>query len=98
MPTVYDIGDENRYYGTFTDTAGTAYDPGTVNFLLIPPGDRGTYFTYASGSVARVAAGTYSYDYRHVAGGYTYTRWEGTGTINAVFQGRDFTRYMGTGI
>ena len=98
MPNVYDIGQEVRYYGTFQDVAGTAYDPGTVNLLFIPPGQTGTYFTFASGSVTRQNTGTYYYDYRHVAGGYTTYGWEGTGTVNVATYDRDFTRYMGTGI
>lgn len=98
MPNTYDIGQDVRYYGTFQDVAGTAYDPGTVNFLFIPPTQQGTYFTYASGSVSRQAIGTYYYDYRHTAGGYAYWGWEGTGTVNTTDYGRDFIRYMGTSI
>jgi hypothetical protein len=98
MPNVYDIGQEVRYYGTFQDTGGTAYDPGTVNLLFIPPGQGGTYFSWTgvNGSITKQSVGTFYFDYRHVAGGYTVYGWEGTGTINVATYDRDFIRYMGT--
>jgi hypothetical protein len=98
MPNVYDIGQEVRYYGTFQDVGGTAYDPGTVNLLFIPPGQTGTYYAYGGGTVLRQAIGTYYFDYRHTAGGYAIWGWEGTGTINTTDYGRDFIRYMGTNV
>ena len=98
MPNVYDIGQEVRYYGTFQDTLGTAYDPGTVNLLFIPQGNQGTYFTYASGSLTKQNTGTYYFDYRHRAGGYVFYGWEGTGTVNTTDYRRDFIRYLGTDI
>ncbi len=100
MPNTYDIGQEVRYYGTFQDVGGTAYDPGTVRLMFLTPGRQGSYFTYTgvNNSIVKQNTGTYYYDYRHTAGGYAYWGWEGTGTINTTDYGRDFIRYMGTGL
>ena len=96
--SVYDIGQEIRNYGTFTDTTGAAFDPGTVRFGIARPGGTvlyvGSYVEgVAYGSVARSSVGTYYADVRLDAGGYWRRAWEGSGTLNATTYDRVFVRY-----
>jgi hypothetical protein len=94
---VYNIGQEVRYYGTFADVAGTAYDPGTVRFVIAPPTQPGTYYLYGGGTVLKQNTGTYYTDVILTRGGYWQWGWEGTGTITTTDYGRDFARYATIG-
>lgn len=95
--TVYNAGQEVRYWGTFADEQGTAYDPATVRLLIAPPGAPGTYYTYGvGGTIQRQAAGTFYADVILSSGGYWRWGWEGTGTITTTAYGRDFARYTMT--
>ncbi len=96
--SVYDIGQEIRYYGTFTDAAGVAYDPGTVRLAVAQPAGAFAYVgSYvegtAYGSVVRQNTGTYYADLRLTAGGYWRRGWEGSGTLNTTEYDRVFVRY-----
>jgi len=90
--STYDVGQEVRYIGTFADSDGTVYNPTTVRFLLVPPGQSGTYYTYPTG-ITRENTGTYYADVVLGAGGYWRYGWEGTGVLTTTAYGRDFARY-----
>lgn len=92
----YDPGDPIRLVGTFTDYAGTRTDPTTITLRLTPPAQYtiaqpGTVLVdYASGSIARAAAGSYYFDINSIPQG-TYGVWryvyQGSGALNAAFMG-----------
>jgi hypothetical protein len=93
---VYDLGDEVQYLGTFTDAVGTLTAPGTVRFVVAPPGLPGTAYAYVGGdgTILNPATGSYTYLLRYDRPGYWAWSWQGTGTINAMAAGRDFVRYQ----
>ncbi len=90
---VYDAGDSVTYQGTFT-SGGALADPGTVRFRLEPPGQPGTTYTHAAGTITNHAVGSYSYTVLLAFGGYWGWRWEGTETVSQAHAGRDFVRYV----
>lgn len=89
--TTYEVGDIARLSVTFTDINGTPTDPTTVSLLIQTPDNNQT--TVSSGSITRVSAGLYYYDYTITQAGtptvpdhlYRYT---GTGAITAVIESR----------
>lgn len=91
-----DVGDVVTSQMIFANSAGAAVDPSSVTlYLKDPSGAVGTY-TYASGSVARTAQGTYTYNGTVTQAGYYNVRWVGTGAANAAEQTRYFARSVNT--
>lgn len=87
-----DVGDVPAIKTVFTDANGTVIDPTTITLYLKPPtGAVGTY-TYASGSVSKLSAGTYSYNGTATAAGYWSVRWVGDGAAVAAEQSIYFVR------
>ena len=87
-----DIGDVPYIVCTFTNAGGTLIDPTTITlYLQQPSGSVGTY-TYASGSVIRAAAGSYTFNGTATEAGYWDVRWVGAGAAVAAQQGRYFVR------
>ena len=92
----YDAGDPVRLAGTFTNVGGTYTDPSSVYLYVIPPAQAGNIvpgtwqYDYASGSIARQAAGSFTYDINPLPSGtpgvwrYSYI---GTGVLNAAVHG-----------
>ncbi len=93
----YDVGDAVRLVGTFTNTGGTLTDPTGVTLVLRPPVQPGALvpgtlaYTYASGSVAKQATGSYTFDLSPLPVG-TWGRWQytwvGTGAVVAAAAGQ----------
>jgi len=89
-----DVGDIPYIVCTFTDANGTVIDPTTITlYLEKPSGTIGTY-TYASGSVVRPAAGTYTFNGTATEAGYWNVKWQGDGAAVAAQQGRYFVRQV----
>jgi len=92
----YDAGDPVRLVGTFTNVGGTLTDPTTIALRIWPPAQFGGVtpgtlaYDYASGSIVRQSAGSYTFDINPLPSGtpgvwrYSYV---GSGALNAVFQG-----------
>ena len=96
MPFSCDVGDVPYIQVIFTNAGGTAIDPTTITlYLEKPTGSVGTY-TYASGSIARAAAGSYTYNGTATEAGYWNCRWVGDGAAVAAQQGRYFVRSINT--
>lgn len=89
-----DVGDIPYIVCTFTNSGGAVIDPTTITlYLEQPSGSVGTH-TYASGSVIRSAAGTYTFNGTATAAGYWCARWVGDGAAVAAQQGRYFVRAL----
>lgn len=86
-----DVGDIVYIQNAFYDSAGTAVDPTTITLYLKQPSSVGTY-TYASGSVSKVAVGTYAFNGTATEAGYWRARWVGDGAAIAAEQGIYFVR------
>lgn len=91
-----DVGDVPQLKIIWTDINGAVVDPTTITlYLQAPSGAVGTY-TYASGSVAKVSAGTYTYNGTATAPGYWDVRWVADGSAVAAEQSRYFVRGVNT--
>ena len=91
-----DVGDIPYIACTFTNAAGAVIDPTTITLYLEQPnGTVGTY-TYASGSVAKLSTGTYTFNGTATEAGYWNCRWVGDGAAVAAQQGRYFVRGVNT--
>ena len=91
-----DVGDVPYIVCTFTDSAGTVIDPTTITlYLEKPSGSVGTY-DYASGSVAKLSTGTYTFNGTATEAGNWNVRWVGDGAAIAAQQGRYFVREVNT--
>lgn len=91
-----DVGDIPFIKVVFTDANGTVIDPTTITLYVQQP-DRsvGTY-DYASGSVQRLAAGTYTFNGTATMPGYWNVRWVGDGAAIAAEQSQYFVRNINT--
>ena len=93
MPSTYDIGDNVRQIGTFTDTGGTKGDPTTVKFGYTTPDSTalttGNSFTRTSTSTGAVdsinkeTTGVYFVDITTTGSGLYETRFTSTGSLEA---------------
>lgn len=93
---VYDLGDYISIDGTFHDTKDNKFvDPTTVAFSFQWYVNSGTRWVYGtSGSITRLALGSYRVNFHLDNPGYLAWRWEGTmGTLSNVDTDRVFIRY-----
>ena len=87
--STYDIGDQVRATGTFTDIDGIAADPTTITFTYRI--DEGTPVALVYGTdlaVKRSGTGVYYVDLTIATAGTYFMRWAGTGTTIAA--GEDY--------
>lgn len=85
----YDVGDEVRCTGTFTDSAGTAQDPNAVLFAYTDPSGATTTYTYgADVQLVKDGTGVYHVDVDVDEAGMWYWRWYSTGTGQAADEGQ----------
>jgi hypothetical protein len=96
MPFSCDVGDVPQIKVVWTTAAGVAVDPTTITlYLRVPSGSVGTY-TYASGSVAKLSTGTYTYNGTVTQAGYHNVRWVADGSAVAAQQDRYYAREVNT--
>lgn len=90
MSNAYDVGDAIRLSVAFTNSAGSAVDPGAVALKVRNPAGTVTTYTYALGDLTKSGTGAY---YRDIdldtAGEWAY-RWAGT-TSNKAATEAEFT-------
>jgi hypothetical protein len=86
----YDIGDEVRCTGTFTDESGTAQDPASVAFRFkAPSATTATAYVYGTDAeVVKDSTGVYHVDLDITEAGTWYTRWSATGVGQAAGEGQ----------
>lgn len=90
MSNAYDVGDSIRLSCAFTNSAGTAVDPGAVSLKVkVPAGTVATY-TYVGADITRDSAGNYHLDIDLATAGEWSYRWAGTSTNKAATEG-EFT-------
>jgi hypothetical protein len=86
--TTYDIGDQVRISGSFTNLAGTATDPTALKIAIRTPNGAETVSTYGSDvAVVKDATGEYHFDVLLTEGGPWYYRWRATGAVTAAEEG-----------
>lgn len=90
MPSTFDIGDQVRVTGTFTDTGGTVGDPTTVHFLYDTPtsvaattATRTSTSTGSVGGITKLSTGVFFYDVTATGQGKYETRFTSTGSLQA---------------
>lgn len=87
MANTYDVGDEIRVTGTFTNSAGTATDPTAVLFKVKNPAGTITTYTYGTDAeLVKSATGVYYVDLDLATSGTWYTRFYSTGTGQAAVE------------
>lgn len=85
MANLYDVGDEVRCTGTFTDADGTAQDPTGVTFKFTDPSGNTTTYTYGTDAqLVKSATGVYYVDVNVDEAGRWWYRFAGTGTGQAA--------------
>lgn len=85
MSNTYDVGDEVRCTGTWTNAAGVAVDPTTVTFIYEDPSGNTTTLIYSAGpEVVKSSVGVYYVDVDADESGRWQTRWQSTGTGKAA--------------
>jgi len=81
----YDLGDVVRLTVAFTNLAGTAVDPGGVQFKIKSPLGVITIYNYpADTQVVKDATGNYHLDFEPDKQGIWAVRWAGTGSNKAA--------------
>lgn len=87
-----DVGDIPYITVVFVDANGAVIDPTeTTLYLKRPDATIGTY-TYSSGSVSKVASGTYAFNGTATMPGYWTAYWQGSGAAVAAETARYFVR------
>lgn len=91
MPNLYDVGDNPKITGAFTDISGSPVDPTTVTAIWKDPAGVETTLVYGVGNtIVKDSIGVYHfYILINQTGTYFY-RWVGTGT-NQVAEENHFT-------
>ena len=85
----YDLGDVVRITGTWTDSGGTATDPGTVSFQYTDPNGTATTYTYPTDAeVVKSDTGIYYTDISADNEGVYIWRWISTGDGQAADSGQ----------
>jgi RPA family protein len=78
---LYDIGDQIRINGVFTDSEGDAVDNATVEFSIKDPsGNVVTYIYPDDDEIVKDGVGEYHYLMVIGEAGWWWYRWEGTGS------------------
>lgn len=84
----FDRGSMARFGVVFRDITAAPADPSVVTFSLLAPDLTVTTYTYlATADIVKVSTGVYFLDFVLPASGRWSYRWQGTGTIAAVFEG-----------
>lgn len=87
--TSYDLGDVARVTGTWTDSGGTATDPGTIAFTYTDPNGTDTTLTYVTdAAVVRLSTGVYYVDVTANLEGTWFWRWVSTVSGAAADEGQ----------
>lgn len=85
----YDLGDVVRQTGTFTNSGGTAADPGTVSFSYTDPSGSATSYTYPTDvQLVKQTTGVYYTDIPANLEGIYRWRWLSVGTGAASTEGQ----------
>jgi len=85
---VYDKGDLVRCSASFTDAAGTAFDPANVFFALREPTGAKVTFQYGvDAELVRDSTGVYHIDINASAPGHWWYRFYSTGSGQAAGEG-----------
>jgi hypothetical protein len=85
----YDVGDEVRVTGTFTDSAGTEQDPNAVFFQYEDPSGTVTALAYpADAALVKDDTGIYHVDIDVDEAGMWHWRWYSTGVGQAADEGQ----------
>ena len=94
MANTYDVGDEIRCTGTFTDADGDAQDPASVFFSFEAPSDASvTQYEYGVDTeVVKSSTGVYYVDLSIDESGMWYYRWHSTGTGQAAGENYFYVR------
>ena len=83
--SVYDIGDQVRCTGTFTDINGVAADPTVVTFSYrLDTGDVTALVYGVDAAVKKTSTGIYYVDITIATAGTYFFKWAGTGTTIAA--------------
>ena len=91
MANTYDIGDVIRVTGTWTDTDGTAVDPGALTFSFKDPSDNSTTYTYdTDAELVKDATGVYYVDVTIDEEGTWFYRFASTSSNVAAAEGYFF--------
>lgn len=87
--TSYDLGDVVRVTGTWTDSGGTATDPGTIAFTYTDPNGTATTLTYVTdAAVVKLSTGVYYVDVTANLEGTWFWRWVSTVSGAAADEGQ----------
>jgi hypothetical protein len=87
--TSYDLGDVVRITGTWTDSGGTATDPGTIAFNYTDPNGAATSLTYPTDAeIVKSSTGVYYVDVTASLEGTWFWRWVSTGSGAAADEGQ----------
>lgn len=87
-PNEYDKGDLVRCTGTFTNAAGTATDPATVNFKMASPSGTVTTYVYLTDAqLVKDSTGVYHVDVDGSVEGTWHFRFYATGSGQAASEG-----------
>lgn len=86
MASTYDVGDEVRCTGTFTESDGTVRNPSSVFFSFSAPSDTSatTYEYGVDTDIVRASTGVYYVDLDIDEAGVWRYRWYSTGTGRAA--------------
>lgn len=85
----YDLGDVVRVTGTWTDSDGTATDPGTIVFSYTDPEGTATSLTYGvDAEVVKSSTGVYYVDVTASLEGTWFWRWVATGSGASADEGQ----------
>lgn len=86
--SVFQVGDKARLSAAFTDAAGTAADPGGVQFKLKSPSGAVTTYVYGTDAeVVKDSTGNYHVDWLIAAAGRHYYGFYGITSGQAVAEG-----------
>jgi hypothetical protein len=89
----YDAGDIVRVTASFTNSAGAAVDPSSLQLQYQPPTNVTTALAYGDGNVIKSSSGLYYADLAVNSSGTWKYRWNGTGSNAAAAEGMFQVRY-----
>lgn len=91
MANIYDIGDQVRCTGSFTDVNGSAFDPDVIRFKCQTPAGVATTYVYnTDAEVIKSSTGVYYVDLNVDEAGRWYYRFEGEAS-DGDYQGSEET-------
>lgn len=85
MPNLYDVGDEVRVTGTFTDADGNVQDPTALTFKFTDPSGNTVTYTYGTDAeLVKSGTGVYYVDIDIDESGTWWFRFAATGAGRAA--------------